>query len=48
MTMADIATVTPELEAECRKLIEGVQIGGPYLPPGYKRLRLRSLETMAG
>jgi quinoprotein glucose dehydrogenase len=40
MTMADIATVTPELEAECRKLIEGVQIGGPYLPPGYKRLRL--------
>jgi quinoprotein glucose dehydrogenase len=39
-TMADIATVTPELEAECRKLIEGVQIGGPYLPPGYKRLRL--------
>ncbi len=40
MTMSDIATVTPELEAECRKLIEGVQIGGPYLPPGYKRLRL--------
>ena len=34
MTMADIATITPELEAECRKLIEGVQIGGPYLPPG--------------
>ena len=41
MTMADIATVTPELEAACRKLIEGVQIGGPYLPPGYKRLRLQ-------
>ena len=39
--MADIATVTPELEAECRKLLEGVQIGGPYLPPGYKRLRLQ-------
>ena len=48
MTMADIATVTPELEAECRKLIEGVQIGGPYLPPGYKRLRLAFPETMAG
>ena len=40
MTPADIATITPELEAECRKLIEGVQIGGPYLPPGYNRLRL--------
>jgi quinoprotein glucose dehydrogenase len=37
---ADIATVTPELEAECRKLLEGVQYGGPYMPPGYKRLRL--------
>jgi quinoprotein glucose dehydrogenase len=36
----DIATVTPELEAACRKLLEGVLIGGPYLPQGYKRLRL--------
>src|SRR4029453_3287839 len=34
MSMEDIATVTPELEAACRALIEGVQIGGPYLPPG--------------
>ena len=41
MTMADIATVTPELEASCRKLIEGVQLGGPYLPVGYNRLRLQ-------
>ena len=41
MTEADIATVTPELEAACRKLMEGVQIGGPYLPQGYKRLRLQ-------
>jgi quinoprotein glucose dehydrogenase len=41
MTMEEIATVTPELEAACRKLIEGVQIGGPYLPQGYKRLRLQ-------
>ena len=39
-TPADIATLTPELEAECKKLLEGVQIGGPYLPPGYNRLRL--------
>ena len=41
MTMADIATVTPELEAACRKLIDGVQIGGPYLPVSYNRLRLQ-------
>ena len=30
MSEADIATVTPELEAACRKLLEGVQMGGPY------------------
>ena len=41
MTAADIATVTPELEAACRKLIEGVQLGGPYLPVGYNRLRVQ-------
>jgi quinoprotein glucose dehydrogenase len=41
MTPADIATVTPELEKACRALMEGVQIGGPYLPQGYKRLRLQ-------
>jgi len=41
MTMADIATVTPELETACRKLVQGVQIGGPYLPVSYNRLRLQ-------
>jgi glucose dehydrogenase len=42
MTFAmDIAKVTPELEATCRKLLEGVKIGGPYLPQGYDRLRLQ-------
>src|SRR6266536_2973403 len=41
MKAADIATVTPELEAACKKLIEGVQLGGPYLPVGYNRLRLQ-------
>jgi quinoprotein glucose dehydrogenase len=41
MTAADIAAVTPELEANCRKLIEGMQLGGPYLPQGYKRLRVQ-------
>jgi quinoprotein glucose dehydrogenase len=37
----DIATVTPELEAACRKLIEGVELGGPFLPPGYNQLRVQ-------
>jgi quinoprotein glucose dehydrogenase len=41
MTPADIATVTPELEAACRKLVEGMQLGGPYLPVSYKRLRVQ-------
>ena len=40
MKPEDIATVTPELEAACKKLIEGVQMGGPFLPPGYNRLRV--------
>jgi quinoprotein glucose dehydrogenase len=38
---ADIATVTPEIEAGCKKLVEGVQTGGPYLPTGYNRLSVR-------
>ena len=37
----DVATVTPELEAACRKLMEGVQLGGPFLPPAYNRLRVQ-------
>ena len=41
MTAADVATVTPELEAACRKFMEGMQLGGPYLPQGYKRLRVQ-------
>lgn len=41
MSAADVATVTPELEAACKKLIEGVQLGGPYLPPAYNRLRVQ-------
>ena len=41
MTPADIATVTPELEAACKKLIDGVQLGGPYLPVAYNKLRLQ-------
>src|SRR5262249_56452816 len=40
MTTEDGAKVTPELEAACKKLMEGVQLGGPYLPVGYNRLRV--------
>jgi len=41
MTAADVATVTPELEASCRKLMDGLQLGGPYLPVSYNRLRVQ-------
>lgn len=41
MSKEDIATVTPEIEAGCRKLIEGVQMGGAFMPPGYNRLSLK-------
>jgi quinoprotein glucose dehydrogenase len=36
-SMTDIATVTPELEAYCRKWIETnrMRMGGPYLPLGF-------------
>src|SRR5688500_3524519 len=37
----EVATVTPELEAACKKLMEGMQVGGPYLPPAYNRLRVQ-------
>jgi quinoprotein glucose dehydrogenase len=40
-SVADVATVTPELEAACRKLLEGMQVGGPFLPPAYNRLRVQ-------
>ncbi len=42
-TMKDIATVTPELEAACRKLIADnhVEVGlGPYAPPSYNHSRV--------
>jgi quinoprotein glucose dehydrogenase len=37
-SMADVATVTPELEAYCRQFIESnhMRMGGPYLPLGYQ------------
>jgi quinoprotein glucose dehydrogenase len=42
-TMNDIATVTPELEAACRKLISdnNIQVGmGPYAPPTFNHSRV--------
>ena len=39
--MTDVATVTPALETACKKLLDGVQLGGPYMPPGYNRLAAR-------
>ena len=43
MSMEDIAAVTPEHEAACRKLIveNNIQLGGPYLPVSYNRLRIQ-------
>jgi quinoprotein glucose dehydrogenase len=41
MRASDIATVTPELEKACKELIEGAQLGGPYLPVSYNRLRVQ-------
>ena len=38
---SEIATVTPELESACEKLIEGMVVGGPYLPAAYNRLRVQ-------
>jgi quinoprotein glucose dehydrogenase len=41
MRAEDIATVTPDLESACKKLMEGLQMGGPYLPISYDRLSVR-------
>ncbi|HUO02860.1 MAG TPA: pyrroloquinoline quinone-dependent dehydrogenase [Rhizomicrobium sp.] len=41
--MADIATVTPELEANCRKIIADNNVltdTGPFAPPTYNRVRV--------
>jgi len=37
----EVATVTPELESACRQLLQGLVVGGPYLPPAYNRLRVQ-------
>jgi quinoprotein glucose dehydrogenase len=41
--MSDIATVTPELEANCRKIITNNQVvtdTGPFAPPTFNRVRV--------
>jgi quinoprotein glucose dehydrogenase len=41
MNVDEVTTVTPELEAACRALMNGVQMGGPYLPVSYNKLRVQ-------
>jgi quinoprotein glucose dehydrogenase len=41
MSAEDVATVTPELESACKKLLEGLQLGGPYLPVSFNRMRVQ-------
>ena len=43
MTMKpeDVATVTPELEKACKELMQGMELGGPYLPVSYNKLRVQ-------
>jgi len=37
----DIATVTPELGSACKKVVEGLEAGGPFLPVTYNHLRVQ-------
>jgi quinoprotein glucose dehydrogenase len=37
----DVAKVTPELELQCRQLLEGMAVGGPFLPVTYNHLRVQ-------
>ncbi|MEO6803005.1 MAG: pyrroloquinoline quinone-dependent dehydrogenase [Granulicella sp.] len=50
MTAADIATVTPELEAACQKLIADnhLELGGPFLPVGYNHVRVNFPSEIGG
>jgi quinoprotein glucose dehydrogenase len=50
MTMADIATVTPELEANCRKLVADnhLELGGPFLPETYNHVRVNFPSEIGG
>ncbi len=50
MTEADIATVTPELEAYCKKLVADnhIRLGGPYLPTGFNTSTVNFPGTLGG
>jgi quinoprotein glucose dehydrogenase len=50
MTMDDIATVTPDLEAACRKLVDDnhLQLGGPFLPVTYGHVRVNFPSEIGG
>jgi quinoprotein glucose dehydrogenase len=50
MTMDDIATVTPELEAACRKLVADnhIEMGGPFLPVTYGHVRVNFPSEIGG
>ena len=50
MTMADIATVTPELEEHCRKLVADnhLELGGPFLPETYNHVRVNFPSEIGG
>jgi quinoprotein glucose dehydrogenase len=50
MTIADIATVTPELQAACTKLVEDnhIQLGGPFLPITYNHPRVNFPSEIGG
>jgi quinoprotein glucose dehydrogenase len=50
MTMADIATVTPELEANCRKLVADnhLEMGGPFMPETYNHVRINFPSEIGG
>ena len=50
MSAADVATVTPELEAYCRKFIadNALEMGGPFLPVSYNHLRVQFPGTIGG
>jgi quinoprotein glucose dehydrogenase len=50
MTRADLAKVTPELEAFCKKLVEdnNIDLGGPYLPTHLNRVTVNFPGTLGG
>ena len=50
MTMDDIATVTPELEAACKALVNDnhLELGGPFLPVTYGHVRVNFPSEIGG